>query len=141
MKKILIALSLVLSTTALAGSPILIYDTNDYVLSAREELKVNIEMNRAWVEITTYAHEEDIGYTERVKVPGLTYDPQARAIVMEHEGQLVECAKVKKTRLFKNIRVVETGACEFSRREIIKKVDDGFEVKRINVTQFFLTVK
>lgn len=141
MKNLFLALSMLLSTVALAETEIMIYDTNEYVLSAKQELKVNIEMNRAWVEITTYAHEEDVGYAERVKVPGLTYDPQARAIVFESEGQLVECAKIKQTRLFKNIRVVETGSCEFSRKDIIKKVDDGFEVKRVNITQFFLTVK
>ena len=137
----MVALSILISTFAFAETEIMIHDTSEYVLSAKQELKVNVEMNRAWVEITTYAHEEDVGYTERIKVPGLTYDPQARAIVFENEGQLVECAKIKQTRIFKNIRVVETGSCEFSRRDIIKKVDDGFEVKRINITQFFLTVK
>ena len=94
---------------------------------------VNPELGRAWVEITKhYNFSDSPAEVIRVPVPGLSFDADRAAVVLEADGKEVQCATVRETgRWFKSQVVEPTGQCELTQRYTEVPVDDGFSVQRI----------
>jgi hypothetical protein len=146
MKKLLLAFALTLSTTAFAGE-VLVKDISQYLLWGSSTLDLKFEANealgRAWVTITISRDPEATPDEERIKIPGLGYDAATSMITLEHEGQLVDCAKVvvKGRGIFKNRYIKPTGRCEFEKRVINYKYDNGFEIVKSSKTRIAIIVK
>ena len=144
MKNLVLAFSLLVSSLTFAAE-VKIYEAPTWMGdSASATFAVNEELGRAWVEIhiSDNYDVEDMGTTERVKVPGLSYDNSAKAILLDIDGQLVECAQLKKRGIsvFRHNLIKESG-CHFTSKVVKKMVDDGFEIKKKNYLQVFLITK
>jgi hypothetical protein len=109
--------------------------------SATVEFKVNPELGRAWVELTTYQGEESNNL--RVKVSGLTYEQLTETISIDHLGKITVCAEFKVVGrfIFKHKLLKLTSACEFQQRWREVSYDDGFEIKKTRRLDIFLVVK
>lgn len=104
------------------------------------EFQVNKELGRAWVEIAIgdFASNRQVSTREiyRQKVTGLSFDQATSTIVLEHEGQLVECAKVitKGRSIFRH-DVIRNTNCKFATKAVTIIEDDGFDVRRVKAHQ------
>jgi hypothetical protein len=106
-----------------------------------QEFKLNRDLERAWVELSVTEVTEAAPDIYRVKVPGLFFDAASSAIVLTHEGQNIECAKVKHRKFFNDDVIKPTGRCELDSRLVTKKIDNGFEIVTVTILQFFIGLK
>lgn len=145
MKSLIVALSLVVSALSFAAE-VKIYEapawSSDKLESA--SFKMNEKLGRVWVELTIADRfdVEDMGDTEWVKVPGLSFDPALNAAVLDIEGQLVECAVVRQRGIlvFRHNYLKNTN-CSFKSKMVTKLVDDGFEIHKRRYIQVFIVTK
>lgn len=104
---------------------------------------INEEMGRAWVELdvdSRISADDSIGQDfERVKVPGLSL--VGGSVVLEVEGQQVECAKVRPVGIFRYRMAKETKNCKFTTRTETRIEDDGFETHKVKVQIVSLETK
>lgn len=103
---------------------------------------INEEMNRAWIEVAIFSNlsSDDSGPSyDRVKVTGLSL--VGGSVVLDVEGQQVECAKVRTVGIFRTRVAKATGNCKFTTKVESRISDDGFETRRIRVTVLSLTTK
>ena len=103
---------------------------------------INEEMGRAWVEVAVSSNSasDDSGPAyDRVKVPGLSL--VGGAVVLEVEGQQVECAKVRPVGIFRTRVEKPTGNCKFTTKVETRISDNGFETRRNKVIVLSLTTK
>lgn len=148
MKNVMIALSMILAAAANA-SEIKIAQYSQYELWGNpyvtQAFAYNSDMGRAWVEVKITSNDPDggVGSTDRVKVEGLSYNPESREIVIDHEGKLTTCATVKTTGrgIFKQTHIKESKACKFVGRWKEITYDDGFEIKKTSRYELFLNVE
>lgn len=91
------------------------------------EYGINPSMNRAWVEITLEQPGDQNFTFLRSQVPGLSI--VGDAVVLEVEGQQVECARLRRGRIFRRLSAHETKNCRFVVGVKKTQVDDGFEVR------------
>jgi uncharacterized membrane protein len=98
-----------------------------YASEITVSFNANLENGNAWVEASTPSTEESNGYFDRAKVEGLSV--QGNSIVLDVDGQQIECATVKKT--FFGPRIKATGNCKFSIKKNVKNVDDGYNGYRL----------
>jgi hypothetical protein len=110
----------------------------------QSQFKINKELGRAWVVLKKYERRGK-GHshyrTAKVQVPGLSFEPETQSIVLENEGQIIECAKVKtKTIIFPINFIKKTGNCEIDYRFVKKSIDDGYEIKTRNFLQVYLNI-
>lgn len=102
---------------------------------------VNPALGRAWVEVVKhYDFTDSPMEIVRVEVPGLRYDAERSAVVLNAGGKVLECAKVRERDgwLFDTTRVEPTGQCELTQRYVKVPVDDGFAVERVEQFQVLL---
>lgn len=107
------------------------------------EFEINRDMGRAWVSIevasTPYGQNRDrsVRYF-RQKVDGLTYDASINRIMLEYEGQLIECGYQTGRYMFK--RIVNTN-CKLETRKVKKMVDDGYRTYKRDYLQLFIVTR
>lgn len=142
MKNLALLFTLILSHSALSGElevfnqPVFNMD----VISSN--FQINKELGRAWVEISlddsTFSDTDDY-QTLRVKVPGLSFNQEQSTIELLHEGQLIECAKVKVVgkSIFKRT-VIKNTSCDLVSMINYVDYDDGFEIKKRRHAQLIL---
>ena len=134
MKKLLTAFLMIFSLSAFAGEMV-IYDTPTYdvgrISGISPEFKVNPELGRAWVNLSFTPDFSDgpVIYDERVQVPGLRFDANKMAVVLDVAGEEILCARVKKN--FLGTRVMPTQNCSFKTKFYTIKGDNGYEVETI----------
>lgn len=130
MKLIALLFALTLTTVAHAESfDIFEAQYNGRTPSVTVEFAANKQLGRAWVEINVDNSDADssLGNDDyRTKVEGLSYDAATKSIMLERDGQLIECAKWKNGGFFGLDGFKPTG-CKFSHRLIKKTIDDGFD--------------
>lgn len=150
MKMFALALSLLLFSPAHARE-ILVFDLSpgtfespvSYGHGVYSSFNVNQEMERAWVETVvvdrpSYSQSPRNHY--RAKIEGLSYEANTQKVVLHSEGQMVECATVRTTRVFRETRVTPTGNCRFTHRYVKVPYDDGYNTGHKLRLQVFLTV-
>ena len=145
MKKLVLALCLVVSGFASAAS-VKVFEMDVWDTKAvAGEFGWNEELNRVWVEIEVADTFSGEGYSPdfyRTKVEGLEFDATSKTAVLTVDGQAFECAKVKRTgvSVFRSNILKATG-CKFESKYITVLVDDGFEIKKQKKLQVFLVTK
>jgi hypothetical protein len=147
MKKILVAISMLIVGSAFAGE-IQVFDKSIYEIgysnSIQPSFVINEELGRVWVEVDVADQDPDsLGSTYRVKIEGLSYDKATSSVLVEHEGEVVTCA-VKRTygrSVFKTERINMTNRCSF--QGVWRKItyDDGFEMKQTEKYKIVLVIK
>lgn len=140
MKTLMIALALV-SFNAFAGS-VVVTEINanevhtQYGISA--DYGINTKLGRAWAEITLSSGDVDSSDTYlRAQVPGLSI--VGGSVVLDVDGQQVECAKIKNVGIFRTEVARATKNCKFVVTKKSTQVDDGFEVR--TVKSYVLTLE
>lgn len=90
---------------------------------------INEDMGRAWVELDIderMSADDSIGQDfEKVKVPGMSL--VGGSVVLEVEGQSVECAKVRPVGIFRYRMAKPTKNCKVTTRIEKRLIDTGFE--------------
>lgn len=133
--KMLISLILTLTTLSAFAGEITIVDRELWsfgpVSSYSQEFDFNAELGRSWVVLKYSDNSDGPSYTdERIKLEGLSFNTTTSQIQLDVDGVQVVCANVKIGRLSTRIR--PTGNCSFKQKIYTVKVDDGFEVKKID---------
>lgn len=141
--KTLIASILMIATMNVFAASVKVYETTTFSNGQVDgSFGINEDMGRAWVELAIYSgfSSDDSGPSyERVKVPGLSL--VGGSVVLEVEGQQVECAKVKPVGIFKYRVAKATGNCKFKTSIEKRTYDDGFETRQISVLNVSLVTK
>lgn len=140
MKSMIVAVLAVVSLNSFAAS-IPVYETSAGNTVAGS-FGINEEMGRAWVEVAVSSRmsTDDSGPSyDRVKVPGLSI--VGGSVVLDFEGQQVECAKVRAVGIFRTRVARATGNCKFTSKVETRISDDGFETRRNKVIVLSLTTK
>lgn len=107
--------------------------------------EINRDQGRAWVSIKAWDASQgrrDRYYNYyRQLVPGLSFDKETSSIVLEKDGAVTTCAKVESRgrSIFRYDYIMPTG-CELKLRKIMKEVDNGYEVRRVEMIQVLLNV-
>lgn len=147
MKKLICSLVCLLSVSANAKE-FKIAELGYYQVATsdvREEFEINEELGRAWVKLTAnkrFDYESD-SEEYRVKVPGLSFDVDSKTIVLDYEGQIIDCVQMitKGRGIFRRTIMKETGRCEFVQRWVTVTYDDGFEIRKTQKLHIFLNVE
>lgn len=112
---------------------------------ATATFEINRETERAWVSIKAWDRSmapRDRSYAYfRERVPGLSFDKAASTIVLNQEGAITSCANVfsRGRSIFRFDQVVPTG-CQLKIKKIMKEVDTGYEIRRVEMMQVLLNV-
>jgi hypothetical protein len=128
MKTLMLTLLLIASNAFAAKVEITEIGYND-VPSAHyitADYGINTELNRAWAEITLELPGESNFSYLRAQVPGLSI--VGDAVVLDVEGQQVECAKIRPRGIFRTLGAKATKNCKFTVTMKKTQVDDGFEI-------------
>lgn len=140
MKTMIATVLAIVSLNSFAAS-IPVYETTGYD-RLTGDYGINEEMGRAWVEVAIHSSmgSDDSGPSyDRVKVPGLSI--VAGSVVLDVEGQQVECAKIRPTGIFRYRVAKPTGNCKFTTKVETRIADDGFETRKVRVTILSLETK
>lgn len=142
--KSLIAILVLLSSVAFAGE-IKVYEVEAGPWSQfiRGNFAVNASMGRAWVsvEVSERLHgsrRDSTSSYRNVGIPGLSFDSASQKIMLDLEGQLIECGYRTGRGIFRRIK--ETN-CHFESRKEWRTYDDGFNTYRMQVLQLFLVTE
>lgn len=144
MKSFLAALVLVSGFSQAAEIKVYEAATTPWTKFIKGNFAVNKQMGRAWVEVELSERgrgprdSRDIPSYARAKVEGLYFDAETSKIMLEHEGQLIECGYRTGRGIFKRIK--ETG-CKFEARRERRLFDDGFRTYTQDYNQLFLVTK
>ncbi|MFL5785582.1 MAG: hypothetical protein ACJ76H_13280, partial [Bacteriovoracaceae bacterium] len=125
--KTLIATALVLATLNSFAASVKVYEGDAYD-QIDASYGINEEMGRAWVELAIYTGStgDDSGPSyDRVHVEGLSL--AGGSVVLNVDGQQVECAKVKPSGIFRTHVARATKNCKFVSKIERRTTDDGFE--------------
>lgn len=129
MKALFIALALV--TSSAFAAKVEVAEFSYYAAPSAHSIigsyGINPSLNRAWVEITLQQSGDSGDNYERALVPGLSI--VGDAVVLDIDGQQTECAKVRRTGIFRTLVAKPTKNCKFSVAVKKTPVDDGFEVR------------
>lgn len=141
MKALLLALAL---TTSSAFAAEILVDSR-VARNSRDrvgaQFKFNEELGRAWVELEISdgwptSESASIPWQERVKVPGLSL--QDHTVVLDVDGQLIECAYIRNVGIFRTRAARNTGHCVFELRKSSQTLDDGFETRQVTILNTYL---
>lgn len=105
--------------------------------------EANKKLGRAWIaaNVDTSQNESDLGDDSyRQKIEGLRYHEASDSIILEKDGQDIECAKFDKGSFFRVPSFKSTG-CTLSYRLVKRVVDDGFETYKVDRVLVLLTIK
>ena len=129
MKALFIALALV--TSSAFAAKVEVAEFSYYAAPSASSIiasyGINPSLNRAWVEVTLQQSGDTGNDYERVLVPGMSI--VGDAVVLEVEGQQVECAKVRPLGIFRTLSAKPTKNCKFTVAVKKTPVDDGFEIR------------
>lgn len=121
------------------------YETDGDLSVYRTQFNVNKSLNRAWVEITLDDVRFDETYytDEKVKVPGLSYDPTINGVVFQNGEETIVCGTFYNRRwtIDLGMSFAPTGRCEIVDTIKTKKVDDGFNVRKVKMIVVELIVE
>ncbi len=131
MKTLIAALAFVSLSSFAASVPVMTLSPRSLTRSfdVKGSFGINEKLGRAWAEVTEVNHDVDSMddvYREQVKGLSLVGD----TVVLEVEGQNVECAKVRHVGIFHYPVARATGNCKFLATEKIVMEDDGFEIHK-----------
>lgn len=141
--KSLFALLVLLSGLAQAAE-VKVYETSKDPWSnvIQGSFEVNPDMDRAWVSVVVadrlHGRDSQRSYAD-VKVPGLFYDAATRQVMLQLDGQLIECGVQRGNNVFTR-RIVKTG-CSFEARTERRVYDDGYRTYNREYLQLFLVTK
>ena len=139
--KTLIATVLTLSALNASAASIKVFET--YAQSTLAgSFGINEEMGRAWVEVaesSSWATDDSGPAYSRVKVSGLSV--VGGSVVLDVEGQQVECAKIRPVGIFGYRVAKATGNCQFTTKIETRTTDNGFEVIKRKVRVLLLNTK
>lgn len=142
MKK-LIALVLTLAAMTAEAASIKIHE--EYVWGGNPTVSgtfgINEELGRAWVELDV-SKSNDVDAmpdSHRIKVEGLSL--VGGSVVLNVEGQEIECAKIRPVGIFRYRMAKNTGKCVFKSKVEKRQVDDGFEIRKFKVMTVTLETK
>jgi hypothetical protein len=120
------------------------------VLMANFSFEVNQETSRARI-VVDYMYPDQLVFgiggagpqPSYVQLPGLTYDPSAKAVVYEASGKKTVCANLHSGRfLFWQRTIIEpTGACIVSARIADHAEDDGWSIRKFRAIDTFFEVR
>lgn len=133
MKAFLPALTLLGSALALpaAAQPVTVASLPIEAEVLSTGFGVNPEFGRAWLEVN-YSTDNIVPDLPprmmKVSVPGLRYDVEARAVLLEANGTTTVCARARDRGVgpFRNTYMHPTGACTVSVVSQWMSVDNGF---------------
>jgi hypothetical protein len=116
-------------------------------MDANAHFEINKELNRAWVNVVLSewgGGGDSVSYEEyRVKIEGLSYDPLEKQIILERNGERIICGKIYNRRFVidqgRSIKL--TNRCKFEAKFMVDKVDDGFEIKDVDMVRVYMTVE
>jgi hypothetical protein len=136
-----LALALPVAATAANESRIFSAPASGFDAAKTKSFAINPELGRAWVELTMDYSVSETSETIRIRVPGLAYDPQSRAVVLTTDDRSVVCASVaeKGWGWFRHQRIEPTGACALSARYVNVPVDNGFTIGELRHLEIHLT--
>lgn len=102
----------------------------------------NEELNRVWITVEKERVNRDWGADyHRVKLPELKLNSAQREVVYILDGEEISCGSFSYSRWLGADKFIETGRCSLSTRKFVKKVDDGFNIKNVKMTEVLLTVE
>lgn len=111
----------------------------------RTTFRVNKELGRAWMEVTISDYKfDELHYSDvRVKIPGLSYNAEINGVVYNKNGEEIVCGTFYNARwtIDRGMSFKATGRCNVSTNNYSKKVDDGFEIKTVKMTEVLLTIE
>jgi hypothetical protein len=148
-KSILFALLSLSAPSAFAVESQLIatYEHDSDVSMNRFEYDVNLELNRAWVVLLLddRSNYETGGLSEERKaVRGMYFEPATREVRFNNGRGTTICAVRKTGRrlgLFPYVKYEETGRCDIQVRQVVRRVDNGFEIREKTYDQYFFVVR
>lgn len=132
MKKLILAVCLVLSSLVHAGEIVL----KDRAFTFGEafssgEFQINESLGRAWVQLTFFTQDpEAMPDVERLQVKGLAFDVTTQEIYLETAAGRVVCA-YQKTGIFRIKTIRPTADCSFKRSFYTVSRDNGYEIEKI----------
>lgn len=101
----------------------------------------NTNLGRAWAEVTIVSPfgSDSMDEELRALVPGLSL--VGGSIVLDVEGQQVECAKLVTRGIFGYLYPKATGKCIFQVRKSVEQQDNGFEIRKVKMLEIVLVTK
>jgi hypothetical protein len=144
--KMLLMFTLLLSSFAYSGEyKVFEKPTSAFYKEIDSDFAINTDLGRAWIDITVgeklnSPRREHPRKHYRQKVEGLYYDQNSEAIMLETGGELIECASVRRGRIFRNLVIKSTG-CRLESKIAYKTIDDGYNQYRRRFFQVFLITK
>ena len=145
MKKMMAVALMGLSTLAFTKE-IKLYSTLDGYAETSAKFEINSELGRAWVNLEIDEGPTDVDfetYELRVKVDGLSFNNENGSVIYTDGNKTTNCM-VTTSRgrgLFKRTLLASTGNCKFTKKKMIKKYDNGFEIKTRSYIETYLTIK
>lgn len=96
-------------------------------LSANQRFGINPNSGRAWVEFNAADDFTEPDQTQRVTIPGLSYDRDAEQVILTAGGQKTVCASVHNVggQSSNPPRIEQTGACELTLSTVDLPVSTG----------------
>ena len=145
--KTLLAFAIALTSLAASADMIKLteFKNNRDAELYRTTYRVNKELGRAWIEVTiAESSHGDLHYSDvRAKVPGLTYSAEINGVVYNKNGEEVVCGTFYNSRwtIDRGMSFKDTGRCNISTNKYTKKVDDGYYIKDVKMTEVLLTIE
>lgn len=141
MKTLIASILAAASMNAFSASIPLHEQRESYVYRVQGSYGINEEMGRAWVElaIDTSTDVDSSPDYVKVKVPGMSI--VGGSVVLNVEGQQVECAKIRPVGIFRFRMAKATGNCQFKWKLEKRVVDDGFYVRTVKYVVVSLETK
>lgn len=135
---------LILISGLVQAAEVKVYETakDQWTNVIQGSFAVNPDMDRAWVSVVVadrlYGRDVQRSYRD-VKVPGLYFDSATRQVMLQHEGELIECGVQRGNNIFTR-RIVKTN-CKFEVRSERRVFDDGYRTYKREYLQLFLVTK
>jgi hypothetical protein len=120
---------------------------NDYFsrVDVSPAFEINFSLNRAWVNvvISEFSGDSTTYEDNKVKIEGLSYDPEQKSIILERNGEKVVCAYLYNKRFVidqgRSIKL--TNRCKFEVKNVITQVDNGFEIQDVEMIEVLMHIK
>jgi len=148
-KKMKTLLAFAIALTSLVASADVIklteFKNNRDLELYRTTYRVNKELGRAWIEVTISDYKfDELHYSDvRVKIPGLSYSADINGVVYNKNGEEIVCGTFYNARwtIDMGMSFKETGRCNITTNNYSKKVDDGYYIKDVKMTEVLLTIE
>lgn len=133
MKTLITALALVSFSAFSASVQVAEFNASDVSSASgvQASFGINETLGRAWAEVTLASpmgSDSNDTYL-RAQVPGLSV--VGGSVVLNVDGQQVECAQIRSVGIFHYRQAKATGNCKFSVALKKTQVDDGYDVRTV----------